>query len=220
MGHYQVVTGYDDATSRFTVQDSYKGPNLSIAYDDMQRDWRAFNYTYIVIYPPAQRQTILDILGLIAYDNYMNKAAEQRAQDETTRLSGRDLYFALFNLGASRVAVGDYTGAAQAYDSAFANYEKIPEAERPWRMLWYQTGPYYAYYFTGRYSDVISLATTTLDAMKDPILEESYFWRARAELALAAPEDAIADFQECLVVHPGFQPCIDELNKLGAPLEK
>ena len=30
MGHYQVVTGYDDAASRFTVQDSYKGPNLSI----------------------------------------------------------------------------------------------------------------------------------------------------------------------------------------------
>ncbi len=219
MGHYEVATGFDDAASRFTVQDSYKGPNLSVSYDDLQRDWRAFNYTYLVIYPPDQRQVVLDILDLNAYDNFMYRAAEQRAQDETTRLNGRDLTFALFNLGANRVALGDYTGAAQAYDSAFANYEQIPEAQRPWRMMWYQTGPYFAYYFTGRYSDVISLATQTLDAMKDPILEESYYWRGRAELALAAPEDAIADFQQCLVVHEDFSPCVEELNKLGAPLK-
>jgi len=37
---------------------------------------------------------------------------------------------------------------------------KIPDdlTVRPYRILWYATGPYFAYYYTGRYSDVIQLA--------------------------------------------------------------
>ena len=81
------------------------------------------------------------------------------------------------------MAEKDYTRAAAAYDAAFANYAQIPEKTRPWRMMWYQTGPYFAYYYTGRYQDVINLATQTLDAMSEPILEESFYWRARASFS-------------------------------------
>jgi tetratricopeptide (TPR) repeat protein len=81
--------------------------------------------------------------------------------------------------------------------------------------MWYQTGPYFAYYFTGRYEDVINLATQTLDAMSEPILEESYYWRARALLALGDNEAAIKDLNQCLEVHEGFAPCLSELAKLG-----
>ena len=82
-------------------------------------------------------------------------------------------------------------------------------------MMWYQTGPYFAYYYTGRYQDVIELATTTIDASSEPILEESYYWRAKALLALGDNETAILDLQECLEVHPGFSPCVSELALLG-----
>jgi hypothetical protein len=215
MGHYQVVSGYDDAAGQFIVQDSYKGPDLPSPYDQFVSDWRAFNYTYMVVYPVERRQQVLAILGLQAYDNYNNRAAAQKADAEVTQLTGRDLFFALFNQGTNLVAEQDYARAAAAYDAAFANYAQIPEASRPWRMMWYQTGPYFAYYYTGRYQDVINLATQTLDAMNEPILEESFYWRARAYLAMADADSAVKDLKQCLVVHPGFDPCIQELLKMG-----
>jgi hypothetical protein len=67
----------------------------------------------------------------------------------------------------------DYAGAAQAYDSAFALYAALPQDERPWRLLWYQDGPYAAYYHTGRYQDVINLAHSTLINVDKPVLEET-----------------------------------------------
>jgi hypothetical protein len=215
MGHYQVVSGYDDALGQFIVQDSYKGPDLPIPYDQFLSDWRAFNFTYLVIYPPERREPVLAILGLQAYDNFNNTSALQKASAEATQLTGRDLFFALFNQGADLVAEKDYAHAAIAYDTAFANYAQLPEATRPWRVMWYQTGPYFAYYYTGRYQDVINLATQTLDAMTEPILEESFYWRARAYLALTDVDSSVKDLRQCLVVHPGFDPCNQELLKMG-----
>jgi tetratricopeptide (TPR) repeat protein len=81
--------------------------------------------------------------------------------------------------------------------------------------MWYQTGPYFAYFYTGRYQDVINLATQTLDAMSEPILEETYYWRARALLATGDQEAAVADLETCLENHEGFTPCLEELAKLG-----
>ncbi len=218
MGHYQVVTGYDDAAGRFITQDSYKGPDYPVKYEDFLSDWRAFNYTYLVIYPPERRQQILEILGLHAYDNFNNRYALQQAEEETPRLSGRDLFFALFNQGTNLVAMQEYAKAAAAYDAAFANYAELPETSRPWRMLWYQTGPYFAYYFTGRYTDVINLATQTLEASSEQVLEESFYWRARAYLAGGDEALAIEDLKACLEAHPGFEPCEEELYKLGIEL--
>jgi hypothetical protein len=62
-------------------------------------------------------------------------------------------------------------------------------------MLWYQTGPYKAYYYTGRYQDVINLANVTLDTVSDKSLEESIYWRGMAEQALGDTAAAIADFR-------------------------
>ncbi len=51
--------------------------------------------------------------------------------------------------------------------------------------------------------------------MAEPILEESYYWRAKAKLALGDNEGAIEDFKKSLEVHPDFGPSIDELLRLG-----
>ncbi len=215
MGHYQVVNGYNDAQGLFYTQDSYKGPNLPIPYEAFVQDWRAFNFTYLVIYPPERLQQVLDILSLQAYDNYNFRYAAQKALEETQTLSGRDLFFAWFNYASSLVLLQDYAAAAQAYDTAFSQYASLPEEVRPWRMLWYQTGPYFAYYYSSRYQDVINLATTTLRAMSEPILEESYYWRAMAQLALGEHQAAIEDLRACLTHHPQFIPCVEQLRALG-----
>ena len=65
--------------------------------------------------------------------------------------------------------LGEYPGAAAAFDQAFAVYAGLPEAERPWRTLWYQTGPYWAYFYSVQYQRVIDLANTTLlETVSDP----------------------------------------------------
>ena len=131
------------------------------------------------------------------------------------RLSDRDLFFALFNQGTNLVENQEYSQAATAYDAAFANYAQLSEDVRPWRIMWYQTGPYFAYYFTERYWDVINLAIQTLEAASEPVLEESFYWRARAYLAIGEAESAEDDLRSCLKAHPGFEPCVQQLKLMG-----
>lgn len=215
MGHYVLVTGYSDPDQLFTLQDSYYGPDQVMGYKDMERYWRAFNFTYLVVFPAEREAEVMAILGSQADETFNDQYTAQKASDEIFTLTGRDQYFAWFNRGTSLVALQDYTGAATAYDQAFALYPSIPEKERPWRMMWYQTGPYWAYYYTGRYQDVIDLATKTLDNMSEPVLEESYYWRALAREALGDVPGAIEDLQTSLKQHPGFKPGIEQLERLG-----
>lgn len=216
MGHYQVVTGYDDAAGQFVTQDSYVKANLPVSYAEMTTGWRAFNYTYLVIYPPEKEPEVMAILGPDADPTVNFQRAAQAALDETAALQGQDQYFAWFNRGSSLVSLQQYHEAALAYDQAFQIYPSLPEADRPWRMLWYQTGPYFAYYNAARYQDLLDLATQTLDTMQgEKNLEESYYWRAMAEAALGDKAAAVDDLMLALKYHAGFGPALLELQTLN-----
>jgi tetratricopeptide (TPR) repeat protein len=222
MGHYEVVTGYDDARQRFTVQDSYIMANLPIPYEDMQEQWRAFNYVYIIVYPPEREAEVLALLGPQADETANYQYAAQKASQEILSSQGRDLYFAWYNRGTSLMYLQDYNGAVEAYNQAFAIYPNIPEKQRPWRMLWYQTGPYFAYFFTQRYYDLITLTTSTIDNANEPAIEESFFWRARAFYELYQLEGkqeyldhAIEDFRTSLQWHPDFGPTLAQMQSIG-----
>jgi tetratricopeptide (TPR) repeat protein len=218
MGHYEVLTGYDDVRQRFTAQDSYIMADLPVPYADLLLHWRAFNYLYLVIYPADREAEVMSLLGPDADEAFNNQAAAQKASDEIFATSGRDQFFAWFNRGTSLVRLQDYTGASQAFDQAYAIDAEIAVTDpdhRPWRMLWYQTGPYYAYFFTGRYGDVINLATQTLVNASEPTLEESWYWRARARAAGGDSAGAIEDLQTSLGYHPGFAPSLELLQALG-----
>ncbi len=214
MGHYELLVGYDDAKGVFVTEDSYMGENHEVAYDEFHNQWRAFNYLFLLPYPKEKEAELMALLGPWADANWAFRHALAVAQAETQTLHGRDLFFAWFNVGTSHVWLHEYVDAAHAYDQAFAIYAQLPEDERPWRMLWYQTGPYFAYYYSGRYQDVINLATTTLSAMSEPILEESYYWRALAEEALGQHDKAIADLEEAVRLNPNFRPGWIKLQEL------
>jgi hypothetical protein len=216
MGHYLLLNGYNEEIGEFISQDAYNGPNQHIAADQLESYWRHFDFTFLVIYPAERESEVLTILGPLADPTVAEQVAAQRASDDIYSLSGRDQYFAWFNRGTSLMLLQDYAGAAAAYDSAFSLYPSIAPDERPWRMLWYQTGPYFAYYYSGRYYDVINLATTTLDAMDEPILEESYYWRGMAREALGDVAGAIEDYRASVEHHPDFVPGTDALARLGA----
>jgi tetratricopeptide (TPR) repeat protein len=112
----------------------------------------------------------------------------------------------------------EYVDAAYAYDYAFQLYAQLAadNTSRPYRMMWYQTGPYWAYYYSGRYQDVINLADVTLQTPTDgPVLEESLLWRGRAYLMIGQREAAIEDFRAALRVHPRWAPALQALQELG-----
>jgi tetratricopeptide (TPR) repeat protein len=216
MGHYMVLTGYDDAEGYIIGQDSLLGPDKHIGYDKIVAEWRAFNYTYLIIYPPDKEAEVMGMLGIDADEttNYQNAAT--RASNEIYGLSGIDQYFAWFNRGTNLVKLQDYMGAVAAYEEAFKIYPTIPENERPWRMLWYQTGPYFAYYGAQDYYNLLYLADGTLNAMQsEKNLEESYYWRGMARLALGDTAAAIEDFHLALKYHPDFPPALAQLQALG-----
>jgi tetratricopeptide (TPR) repeat protein len=82
----------------------------------------------------------------------------------------------------------------------------------PWRMLWYQFGPYRAYYATERYEDVITLADATLAVAGN--LEESFYWRARARLAQGDTDGARSDLEAALRYHEQWPPALELLQQL------
>jgi tetratricopeptide (TPR) repeat protein len=168
-----------------------------------------------VVYPAEREAELATLLGARMDEADSYRLAEQHAVEETQTLTGRDLFFAWFNLGSSRVGLKDYEGAAQAYDQAFSLYQGLSEDMRPYRLMWYQDGPYAAYYHTARYQDVISLANTTFGWVGKPVLEESYYWRGLASLALGQTNQATADFQKAAELNPNFTQPRDELAKLG-----
>ena len=184
MGHYQFVTGYDDTKNMVIAQDTYlDGPDFEISYDDFINGWRSFNYVFVVVYPAERENELMTALGPLADADNAARLSLERAQAEGQSLSGIDQFFAWFNVGSSHVALRQYGDATYAYDYAFQLYDglKGDNSIRPYRMMWYQTGPYFAYYYNNRFSDVINLATTTLDdTISEPVLEESLIWRGRA----------------------------------------
>lgn len=230
-GHYSFTTGYDDNLQKFTWQDSYLpkptsvGKNSQTSYADYLTYWRAFNYLFIVVYPPEREQELFQVLGPWVDQYWAAQHALEIAEQEIlgNTLSGNDLFFAMFNRVTSMVNLAnpEYGPAAASFDQAntFYNNTLVPTGDKriPWRMMWYQTGPYYAYYYSGRYQDVIDLANRNLEPINrlGETLEESLFWRARAEYALGLSESAYADMREALRYHPNFQPALDMLALWG-----
>ncbi len=219
MGHYQFVSGYDDATHEVIVQDSYlDGPNFHINYDEFMNSWRAFNYLFLVVYPRERESEVVGLLGELADQDTAARIALDRAKKESITLTGNDQFWAAFNVGTSHVALREYVDAADAYDNAFGLYSELSTdmTSRPYRVMWYQTGPYYAYYYSNRFLDVINLANTTLnDTISKPILEESLLWRGRAYYMAGDTQSAIADYRAALKVHMNWAPAMEALQDLG-----
>jgi len=219
MGHYLFVTGYDEATKMLLVQDSYlKGANYKVSYSDFVEGWHSFDRAFYVVYPSDREADVLGVLGPYSDPQTAAHRALDFANQEINDSVGIPLFFAWFARGTSHVALQEYADAANAYDQAFSVYATLdPDySTRPWRMMWYQTGPYFAYFYSGRYQDAISLANYTLDKVTGrPTLEESLYWRGMAEYTLGQTAAAIADVQKSLYYNKNFKASIAQLQQWG-----
>jgi uncharacterized protein YvpB len=201
MGHYRLITGYDD--KNFITQDSYDGPDVRVEFGALEADWRAFNRTYILLYTKAQAPLVRVILGGDLDDKKMYAAAVAQAQRELAA-NPQDA-FGAFNLGSSLLGLKRYDEAAAAFDQARTS-------GLPWRMLWYQFGPYEAYYRDGRYDELLALASATLKVMDD--LEESHYYKGLALEKLGRYDEARDEFASALKYNRNFTDARRELAKL------
>jgi hypothetical protein len=191
MGHYKLLIGYDE--QQFTFMDSYNGPDQKITFAAVDVDWQAFNRLYLIVYPPDKEEVVRAIVGDDMDDATMYTRAVQRAQEEIK--ANPQNAFAQHNLGTSLNGLGQYTPAAEAFD-------KARMIGLPWRMLWYQFGPYVAYLQVGRYNEVIALADATLSQVND--LEESHYYKGLALRALSREAEAKAELQVALSFNPNY----------------
>ena len=214
-GHYLLIVAYDDASETFWVYDSWFGTSevpmenattdgRTLSYADADRQWRQFNRNYITLYRPEEADLLAEIIGENMDDAVMWQNAFTRVRSELQREP--ENAFLWFNLGTVYNALGRYEEAATAYDQARA-------IGLPWRMLWYQFGPYEAYYQTGRYEEIITLADVTL---KDrPYFEEAYYYKGLALQALGDTAAARENFEKSTNFNPIFQPAAEALAAIN-----
>ena len=198
LGHYRALVAYDDAFQMFYFFDSFLGvgdgaQGVAIGYDLVDRDWQAFNRSFIVIYEP-QREALLRSLLPDHWDaEIAAQLAFRQAQDDAR--SDPNNAFAWFNMGTSLVALERYQEAANAFDQS-------RRLGPPWRIMWYQFGAFEAYFKLGRYDDVLSLARANLNNARE--LEETHYWRGKVYQAQGKTTQAAAAFGQALAYNPRF----------------
>ncbi len=219
LGHYQFVTGYDDSAQELIVQDTWNdGPNFHVAYDKFDEGWRSFDFVFYVVYPAAREDQLMSLLGPYTDAARAAQTALDRANQDIKTLSGIDLFFAWFAKGTSHVALQQYVDAATAYDQAFSIYATLGanDNERPYRMMWYQTGPYWAYFYSARYQDVINLANTTFETVAgSPPSRKASTGAGLAEYAQGQTSAGIADVQKSVYYNMNFKAGIAKLQEWG-----
>lgn len=207
LGHYQTIVGFEGNT--FYLYDSFigtgeNGEGYARPADDVDRDWKHFNRRFIVLYSPEREGTLQGLLGEYADANTAAQLAFATAQQEA-RTDPTDGY-AWFNMGTSLVALQRYEEAAQAFDQS-------RQHGLPWRMLWYQFGPYQAYFEVGRYTDVLSLVQSNL-GNGGQYVEETYYWQGRVFEAQGQLADARVAYRNALDLNPNYESAQIALDAL------
>jgi len=210
MGHYRLLTGYDDPAQRWIAFDSFDAQDLvnpggpyagiTVPYANFDDLWRVFNRVFVIVYTPAQAEIVESILGGQMADAAMWAAS--LAQAETEAQANPADPFAPFNQGSSLLALGRAEEAAAAFDQA-------RRLGLPWRMLWYQFGPFQAYHATGRFTEMVALADATLRNVTH--VEELHYWRGMALGAQGDADAARRSFQKAVELNPHFQPATQAL---------
>jgi hypothetical protein len=212
LGHYQTIVGYDDAQNVFYIYDSWLGTGTGDAgmtehYGDFDSRWQAFNRTFIVVYEKDRENEVVQILGDRADVTKADEHALAVAIEEAK--ANPQNGFAWFNIGTAYDKLGQFDKAASAYDQA-RRLQTLP-----FRMLWYQFGPFDAYFQTGRYDDVLALATNNISSAGQYV-EESFYWQGKVYAAQGKKGDAIAAFNKALAQNPNMQAARDALTSINS----
>jgi len=203
--HYLLLTGYDDPTGTFTAQDTYRGPDKKITYDQLGSEWKPFNYLYMVVYLPGQEEEIKRLLAS-DWDPDLNRQSALDAAQAATVENPSDA-FAWFNVGSNLVYF-------ERYDEANAAYDKARELGLPQRMFRYQFGPFLANFHANRNDDLLALTDYALQ--RTEMSEETWLWHGWALYRDGDVNEAIKAWRKALAVRPGYEDALYALNFAGS----
>jgi tetratricopeptide (TPR) repeat protein len=191
--HYLLLTGYDDNTQTFTIQDSYHGANLPLPYSQLEKEWKPFNNLYIVIYFPQFEEEMKNLLA----SNWDPSLNRQMALDSSQADSAKNPTdaFAWFNLGSNLVYFDRYEEATLAYDKARA-------IGLPLRMFRYQFSPFLAYFHSNRNDDLLVL-TDYARSVTD-MSEEAWLWYGFGLYRKGDNDGALNAWQKADKINPNF----------------
>jgi tetratricopeptide (TPR) repeat protein len=209
IGHFRIVRGFDEREAapfgrQVIIQDdSYEGPNKKISYFDFLSMWQPFNYAYIIVYTPEQKDLVDTIIGEESNENVALQNAFTRAQKEA-ELDTENVY-PHFNISTSYYHLGDYQKSAEAY-------ERI-ENQLPRRMLWYQIEPIQAYIALGNYNRAFQISDNIL-ANGNRAFSELYQLKGEYYLSIGDDIKAKEQFELALLYNENFEPAKMSLESL------
>ena len=203
--HYLLLTAYDDSTQTFTVQDTYRGPDKKVPYEQLELEWKPFNYLYMVVYLPDQEEKMKGLLGS-NWDPDLNRQNALAIAQAATTENPSDA-FAWFNLGSNHVYF-------ERYEDANAAYDKARELGLPQRMFRYQFGPFIANFQAHRIDDLLALTEYALQ--RTQMSEETWLWHGWALYREGDTNGAIENWRRALSVNPNYQDALYALNFVGA----
>lgn len=189
--HYLLLTGYDDTTQTFIVQDSYHGADLTISYEQLEDEWQPFNNLYMVLYYPRDENELEILLGSDWNPDANRQHALANSRSEI-KADPNNVY-AWFNLGSNLVYFEEYEEAALAYDKA-RELELLPL-----RMFRYQFGPFWAYFHADRIDELLLLADYARGITN--MSEETWFWYGWALYRQNEFKDAKAAWEKALSIN-------------------
>jgi len=191
--HYLLLTGYDDAARSFTVQDSYHGADRAVTYEQLEAEWKPFNYLYLFFYVAGEEAELQAILGP-DWDANANRQRELDAALAETQADPSDAY-AWFNLGSNQVYF-------ERYDEAGLAYDRAREIGLPLRMFRYQFGPFLAYFHNNRIDDLLTLTDYARGVTE--MSEETWLWYGWGLYRKNDLEGARRAWDKALSIRPGY----------------
>jgi hypothetical protein len=203
--HYLLLTGYDDATQTFTAQDPYRGADQKISYEQLESEWKPFNYLYLVVFLPEQEAEIQTLLG-VNWDRDLNRQNALALAQAATEKDPNDA-FAWFNVGSNLVFF-------ERYNEANAAYDKARELGLPQRMFRYQFGPFLANFHANRTEDLLALTDYALQ--RTEMSEETWLWHGWALYRQGNTNGAVEDWHKALSIRPGYEDALYALSFVGA----
>lgn len=204
VGHYLLLTGYTDDSQSFTAQDTLRGPGQQVLYQDLLKDWLAFNQVYLVVFPASDLARVRELFG-VDWNPEMN-AKNAAARLESDLMLNTNDAFAWFALGTN-------LNELQRFDQADLAFDKARELGLPQRMLRYQFGPLAAAYALGDQAELQRLADYALKIT--PESEEVLFWKGQALLMVGNPPAARSLFERALQINPGYHPAQEALTTIN-----
>lgn len=184
IGHFRVVTGYDESAGVLIQDDSLQGANLRYPYQEFLTLWQHFNYEYLVLLPDGEEPFAESVLGeqideLTAWQ-FAAERARQNLAANPPNVTSR------FNLSIAHYHLGEYEQAIQEYEQVASRL--------PARTLWYQLEPVLAYFELGDYERVFMLTSQIIEN-GNRAYSELYLLRAQIYEKQGNPELAKREFE-------------------------